>query len=130
MFVCTGNSARSQMAEGLARQMAGPLWEVYSAGIEPKGVNPHAVLAMRESEIDISAQTSKVIDPDLLAGMDLIVTLCGDARDRCPVIPPSVTHLHWPLPDPATAEGSEDEVTQAFREVRDEIAKRIKSLLA
>lgn len=100
MFLCTGNSARSQMAEGLARQMAGPKWDVYSAGIEPKDVNPHAILAMRESGVDISAQTSKGIDPDLLGDMDLIVTLCGDARDRCPVTPPSVTHLHWPLPDP------------------------------
>lgn len=117
------------MAEGLARGLAGTGWEVFSAGIEPKGVNPHAVAAMKEIGIDISSQTSKMIDPALLATMDLVVTLCGDARDRCPITPLGVKHLHWPLPDPAAVEGSEREIMGAFRSVRDDLQKRIRLLL-
>ena len=129
MFVCTGNSARSQMAEGLARALGRGQVEVFSAGLEPKGVHPLAVEAMREIGIDISSQTSKLIDPDLVRQMDVVVTLCGDAKDRCPVLPPGTVHIHWPLPDPAAAEGTEAEVKQAFREVRDALQELISALL-
>lgn len=118
------------MAEGFARQMLGSDWEVYSAGIEPAGLNPRAVEVMREVEIDISHHTSDPIDPALLAACDLVITLCGDARDRCPVTPPTVKRRHWPLEDPARATGSEEKIMAKFREVRDEIAARVRELAA
>ncbi|WP_042501950.1 arsenate reductase ArsC [Thermaerobacter marianensis] len=126
MFLCTGNSARSQMAEGLARSLLGGAWEVYSAGLDPKGVHPLAVRAMDEIGIDIRAQSSKPIDPALLDRMDLIVTLCDDAAERCPVTPPHVRRWHWPLPDPAAVEGTEEQRLAAFRRVRDELHRRIR----
>lgn len=129
MFLCTGNSCRSQMAEGFARHLGGDRWEVYSAGLEPAGLNPRAVEVMKEEGIDISAQESKPIDPDLLRSVDVVVTLCGDAHDRCPVTPPHVRRLHWPLPDPARAEGSEDEIMAVFRRVRDDIRGLVEGLL-
>lgn len=139
MFLCTGNSCRSQMAEGWARYLAQELQgtsstsqpiEVYSAGLEPAGLNPRAVAAMAEVGIDISQQTSKAIDPQLLSQMDVVVTLCGDAEERCPVTPPSIRRLHWPLPDPARATGSQEEVMDSFRRVRDEIGERVRQLLS
>jgi len=117
------------MAEGLARQMAGSKWEASSAGIEPKGVNPYTMRAMHEVGIDISGHTSKPMDPDLLTRMDLIVTLCGDARDRCPITPPRVRHLHWPIADPAAVRGTDEEIMRAFRDTREEIARRVRELL-
>lgn len=130
MFVCTGNSCRSQMAEGFARALAGDQWEVYSAGLQPAGVNPLAVRYMAEVGIDISAQTSDALDPELMRRMDHIITLCGDAEERCPLTPPSVRRQHWPLPDPARASGSEQEVARVFRAVRDDIARRVREWLA
>lgn len=130
MFLCTGNSCRSQMAEGFARALFGATWEAYSAGIEPAGLNPRAVEVMREVGIDISSQTSDPIDPGLLKQMDLVVTLCGDAEERCPVTPPEVKRMHWPLPDPAKSKGTEEEIMARFREVRDEIRKRVEELLS
>ncbi|MFC6254278.1 arsenate reductase (thioredoxin) [Secundilactobacillus hailunensis] len=124
-FLCTGNSCRSQMAEGLARTLLSPEWEVRSAGVERHGLNPVAVQVMAEVGIDISQQYSKLIDPDYLANCDVVVTLCGDARDRCPVTPPQVRRVHWPLPDPAQAVGDEETKLRVFREVRDEIQARI-----
>ncbi|MEW6547445.1 MAG: arsenate reductase (thioredoxin) [Bacillota bacterium] len=129
MFLCTGNSCRSQMAAGFARHLGGDRWQVYSAGLEPAGLNPRAVEVMRELGIDISGQVSRAIDPDLLRSMDLVVTLCGDARDRCPVTPPHIRRLHWPLPDPARAEGTEEEIMAVFRRVRDEIQELVAQLL-
>lgn len=129
LFLCTGNSCRSQMAEGFARALGRGKVEVYSAGIEPAGLNPRAVAAMAEAGIDISGHSSDPIDPEVLKNADLIVTLCGDARDRCPVTPPTVRREHWPLPDPARAEGGEDEIAAAFRAVRDEIRERVAKLL-
>ena len=126
MFLCTGNSARSQMAEGLARHLFGDRWEVYSAGLEPKGVHPLAVRAMDELGIDIRHQRSKVIDPDLLGRMDLVITLCDDGAERCPVPPPHVRRLHWALPDPAAARGTEEQRLAAFRRVRDELLARLR----
>lgn len=129
MFVCTGNSARSQMAEGLARKMGRGKLEVFSAGLEPKGLHPMSMRVMADIGIDISAHTSKLIDPELLRTMDVVITLCGDARDRCPVLPPGITHMHWPLPDPAAIEGPEDAVLEAFRSVRMNLQERIATFL-
>lgn len=127
-FLCTGNSCRSQMAEGFAHELLGPEWTIASAGIERHGLNPSAVAVMAEVGVDISQQESTLIDPDYLAGSDLLVTLCGDARDRCPVVPASVKRVHWPLPDPAKAEGSEAERLAVFRSVRDDIRQRVLGL--
>ncbi len=129
-FLCTGNSCRSQMAEGFARHLAGDRWEVASAGIEPSVVNPLAVAVMAEVGIDISRQVSKPIDPELLHRAAVIITLCGDAEERCPVTPPRIRRMHWPLPDPAKATGSESEVRAAFRAVRDDIGRRVEALLS
>lgn len=127
-FLCTGNSCRSQMAEGFARQYFGQQWRIASAGIETHGLNPRAVQVMAEKGIDISQYHSKLIDIDYLNSSDLVVTLCGDARDRCPVTPPTVKKQHWPLPDPAQAQGSEMEILAVFRQVRDEIQRRVQEL--
>lgn len=127
-FLCTGNSCRSQMAEGFARQYLGQQWRIASAGIETHGLNPRAVQVMAEKGIDISQYHSKLIDIDYLNSSDLVVTLCGDARDRCPVTPPTVKKQHWPLPDPAQAQGSEAEILTVFRQVRDEIERRVQEL--
>lgn len=127
-FLCTGNSCRSQMAEGFARQYLGQQWRIASAGIEIHGLNPRAVQVMAEKGINISQYHSKMIDIDYLNNSDLVVTLCGDARDRCPVTPPTVKKQHWPLPDPAQAQGSEAEILTVFRQVRDEIERRVQEL--
>ena len=124
-FLCTGNSCRSQMAEGWAKHYLGEAWEVKSAGIEAHGVNPSAIKAMNESGVDISDQTSDVIDPDVLNKATLAVTLCGDAADKCPMTPPHVKREHWGFDDPAKAKGSEEEKWQVFQRVRDEIGQRI-----
>lgn len=116
------------MAEGFARKLLGSDWQVASAGIEAHGLNPLAIKVMAEKGIDISHNQSKLIDPDYLANCDLVVTLCGDARDRCPVTPSSVRKLHWPLPDPAQATGTHAEVLTVFRQVRDEIEAAISTL--
>jgi len=124
-FLCTGNSCRSQMAEGWAKQYLGEEWEVKSAGIEAHGVNPSAIKAMNEVGVDISNQTSDVIDSDVLNHVTLAVTLCGDAADKCPTTPPLVKREHWGFDDPAKAEGTEEERWQVFQRVRDEIGQRI-----
>ncbi|TFB21731.1 arsenate reductase (thioredoxin) [Filobacillus milosensis] len=127
-FLCTGNSCRSQMAEGLGKEILGDEWEVHSAGIEAHGLNPKAIEMMNEIGIDISNQESSIIDRDVLNHATFVVTLCGDALDNCPAIPPSVKHEHWGLVDPAKAEGTEEEVDQVFRDVRDDIKERIEEL--
>ena len=129
-FLCTGNSCRSQMAEGFAKQFFGPDWRIASAGVETHGLNPRAVAAMAEAGVDISKQYSKLIDDTYLQSTNIVVTLCGDARDKCPVTPPSVTRLHWPLPDPAAVSGTDAVVMNAFRSVRDEIKRRVQDLAA
>ncbi|BAQ08568.1 arsenate reductase [Bacillus sp. OxB-1] len=125
-FLCTGNSCRSQMAEGWGKHYLGNEWDIFSAGIEAHGVNPKAIEAMREVEIDITNQTSDIIDPDILYNADLVVTLCGDAADKCPVTPSHVRRVHWGFDDPAKAEGNEVEKWRVFQQVRDEIGDRIK----
>lgn len=129
LFLCTGNSCRSQMAEGFAKTVGKNAWEVHSAGINPVGLNPNAVRVMAEAGLDISGQTSKPIDPDMLAKADLVITLCGDAAESCPTTPPGVLRIHWPIEDPAKAGGKKDEVMASFRAVRDEIRKRVVELL-
>lgn len=128
-FLCTGNSCRSQIAEGLARHLGADKIDVHSAGVEAHGLNPRAVATMKEAGIDISHHESKLIDSDLLNRADYVITLCGDANDRCPVTPPHVKRLHWGFEDPAKATGTEDEVQAKFREVRDAIQDRIHGFL-
>lgn len=128
-FLCTGNSCRSQMAEGWLRTLAGDRMEVHSAGIERHGLNPRAVAAMAEAGIDISHHESKLIDSALLNRADYVITLCGDAEETCPWTPPSVRRIHWGLPDPARAVGSEAAVQEAFRTVRDAIGAHIRQFL-
>ncbi|MFB9769149.1 arsenate reductase (thioredoxin) [Lactiplantibacillus modestisalitolerans] len=127
-FLCTGNSCRSQMAEGFAKRILGPDWQVASAGVEVHGVNPLAVQVMAEAQAPITGQTSKLIDPDYLRQCAVVVTLCGNARDRCPRLPAGVRQLHWPLPDPAQATGTSTERLAAFRAVRDDLQQRIEAL--
>ena len=101
LFLCTGNSCRSQMAEGLLRAMAGGRYDVFSAGTRPHGVNPDAVRAMREVGIDIAQQQSQHVDEFLHAGIDLVITVCDKAKESCPVFPGNVERLHWSFDDPA-----------------------------
>ena len=126
-FLCTGNSCRSQIADGLAKSILNSNeWEVRSAGIEAHGINPRAVKIMNEINIDISQNKSEIIDIDYLNSSDLVITLCGDALDNCPVIPKNVEHQHWGLEDPAKATGTEGEIMAMFRETREEIERRIR----
>ncbi|SMO68080.1 arsenate reductase [Balnearium lithotrophicum] len=131
-FICTGNSARSQMAEGFAKYYAKKLGknvEVYSAGSSPAGyVHPLAVEVMREIGIDISKQKSKSLEEIPLNKLDLTVTLCGDAAENCPIVPRANVQ-HWRLFDPVRVEGTIEEKLKAFREVRNEVIKRVKKLI-
>ena len=129
MFLCTGNSCRSQMAEGFARELGKGILEPYSAGVSPQGVNEKAVRVMNETGIDISRQQSKPIDRELLKKMNVIITLCDNAARSCPWTPPEIKLIHWPLDDPAKAVGSEEEVMNEFRRVRDEIKVRISGFI-
>jgi len=130
LFLCTGNSCRSQMAEGWLKHLGGENFEVFSAGIEAHGKNPRAIRAMQEAGVDISDQESDMLDPALLNSLDLLVTVCGHADEFCPVAPVSCKKEHWPFDDPAKSTGSEEEVMDDFRRVRDQIRKRIKAFVA
>ena len=130
LFLCTANSCRSQMAEGFARKLATQGIKVYSAGTEPKGIHPLAIKVMQETGFNISDQESKGLDAIPLEKINLVVTLCGEAAESCPTLPKKTEHLHWPLPDPALAKGSEGEILEIFREVRDEIRARVGKLLS
>lgn len=125
LFLCTGNSARSQMAEGFLRSVAGERFDAMSAGIAPKGLNPLAVTAMREVGIDISSQRSKDVMEFLGTPVQYVVTVCSNAREKCPVFPATVKFMHWDLGDPAAVQGTEEEKLAAFRKVRDEIVAHI-----
>ena len=124
-FLCTGNSCRSQMAEGFAKKYL-PDWDVQSAGIEAHGLNPNAVKAMAEVGVDISNQTSDIIDEAILNNATLIVTLCGDAADKCPMTPPPIRREHWGFDDPAKATGTDEEKWLVFQTVRNAIEALIK----
>ena len=130
LFLCTGNSCRSQMAEGFARDLGKGAVEPHSAGLMAAGVNRHAIAVMDEAGIDISVQRSKEIDWDLLRTMDVIVTLCANALESCPVTPKEITRFHWPIKDPVGATGTEEEILTEFRRARDEIRVRVVRLLA
>ncbi|MCM6846857.1 arsenate reductase (thioredoxin) [Lactococcus lactis] len=127
MFLCTGNSCRSQIAEGYGHKILEG-WEVWSAVIVTHGLNPHAVKVMAEEGIDISSQKSELIDLDYFNECDLIITLCGDALDKCPMIPKGVNHEHWDLQDPARATGTESEILAEFRKTRDLIKEQVKMI--
>ena len=129
MFICTGNSCRSQMAEGFARRLGSGLIEAHSAGLIPAGVNKNAVKVMSELGIDISDQDSKSIDFKLVYSMDMVVTLCSHAELMCPRTPTNVTRVHWPIEDPVGATGSEEKVLNEFRRARDEIRGRVIGLI-
>lgn len=125
LILCTGNSARSQMAEGLLRHESGEQFEVYSAGTKPSVVRPEAITAMREIGIDITGHRSKSINEFAGKPLDTVITVCDNAKELCPVFPGTVQHLHWPFNDPAAVDGSEQERLDAFRKVRDQIHGRI-----
>ena len=129
LYLCTGNSCRSQMAEGWTRWLGGKRIEVQSAGIEAHGKNPRAIAVMQEAGIDISSQESTIVSDDMLRRADLVVTVCGHADEQCPVLPPGVKKIHWPLTDPAKATGSEAQIMDAFRATRDEVEQRVTDLL-
>lgn len=130
LFLCTGNSCRSQMAEALLRRaVPTTVVDVASAGTDPKPVHPNAIMAMREIDVDISAQRSKSLQLFLGQDFDYAITLCEDAQRTCPSLPGTARHLHWPLTDPAAAKGTEEERLEAFRCVRNELSARIEGLL-
>jgi arsenate reductase (thioredoxin) len=128
LILCTGNSARSQMAEGLLRHDGGGAYEVYSAGTQPTSVRPEAIAAMREIGIDISGHRSKSADEFLGRDLDLVITVCDNARETCPVFPAQVERLHWPFEDPAAVSGDEETRLAAFRKVRDQIREKLRTL--
>ena len=123
LFLCTHNSARSQMAEGLLRDMAGERFEVFSAGTEATRVRPEAISVMAEIGVDICAQGSKTLERYLGEPFDYVITVCDDANEACPFFPGARARLHWSFPDPSRAE--DDERLAVFRKVRDEIRARI-----
>ncbi len=129
LVLCTANSARSQMSEGLLRELAGDRLEVASAGTHPSVVNPFAIEAMRERGIDISHHHSKNLRELLDQPWDTVITVCDNAAENCPIFPGKVERIHWSFPDPAAVEGSDDDKRQAFREVRDAIEARFRSWL-
>jgi arsenate reductase len=131
LFLCTHNSSRSQMAEGLLRARGGPAFEVWSAGTEPRSVHPLAIRAMLEIGIDISAHSAKGIEAFAAQPpMDLVVTVCHEAQETCPFFPNARHQVHWGFPDPSRVTGSEEERLTAFRQIRDRIAVKINQFLS
>jgi arsenate reductase len=128
MFICTHNSARSQMAEGLLRHLAGDRYEVFSAGTESTRVNPLAIKAMAEKGIDLSHHTSDHIDKFMGMEFDYVITVCDKAKESCPYFPTNKTQWHWSFEDPSAATGTEEERLAKFREVRDQIEERLRIL--
>ncbi len=129
MFLCTGNSCRSQMAEYLARTVfAEEKYRVLSSGTDPQEVHPYTHRVLGEVGIDSSDAHAKTIDAGEMAEFDLVITLCGDARDNCPILPSTVRQVHWPIKDPAACTGPENCKMEAFRRVRDELHERIRAL--
>lgn len=129
LFLCTGNSARSQMAEGLLRNLTGDRFEVFSAGVEPAQVNPLAIKVMLEMGIDISNQRSKSVMEFLNERFDYVITVCDNANETCPVFPGKYKKIHWGLKDPAGAKGAEEEKLMIFRETRDNLKGKITDFL-
>jgi len=133
LFLCTGNACRSQIAEGWARNLSRHFGQdsfvIQSAGIESHGKNPRAIKVMQEAGIDISLQESTKVTDEMLEQTDYVVTVCGHADEHCPILPAGSRKEHWPLNDPAKAQGNEDEIMQVFRASRDDIKNRVKDLL-
>jgi arsenate reductase len=129
MFLCTANSCRSQMAEGLARQLGKGTIEAYSAGLFAFHVHPRAIEVMEEIGIDISRQKSEEMDENLLQEMDFVITLCSHAEETCTVTPQNIKRIHWPIRDPVGTIGTEEEILKDFRRARDEIKKKIEVFL-
>jgi arsenate reductase len=127
LILCTGNSARSQMAEGLLRQLAGDRFEVFSAGTLETYVRPQAIQAMAEIGIDITAQYSKSQDLFANQPFDYVITVCDNAREHCPIFPGKAERIHWSIDDPAFAGNTEEERLEAFRRARNELASRLKA---
>lgn len=130
LILCTGNSARSQMAEGLLRHLAGDKFDVESAGTIASFVRPQAIAAMAEIGIDISGYRSKCLDEFLGEAFDYVITVCDNAVENCPVFPGRATRIHWSFDDPADATGNDGERLVVFRRVRDEIAEKLKIFVA
>lgn len=130
LVLCTGNSARSQMAEGLLRHIAGDKVEVESAGVAPSHVRPEAIEAMREVSIDISSHRSKSVDEFLDRRFDYVITVCDNARESCPVFPGNAERIHWSFDDPASVEGDRATRLASFRRVRDEIREKLNAFAA
>ena len=129
LILCTGNSARSQMAEGLFRHAGGDRYEVFSAGTHPSIVRPEAIAVLAEIGIDISRQRSKSVDEFVTQPLDLVITVCDNAKELCPVFPGRTERLHWPFEDPAHVDGTEEQRKAAFRKVRDQIQQKIRVFL-
>lgn len=130
LILCTGNSARSQMAEGLLRHDGGEAFEVESAGVEPSHVRPQAIEAMRELGIDISGHRSKSVDEFAGREFDYVITVCDNANERCPVFPGKTKRIHWSFDDPAAAEGDDAARLAVFRRVRNEIRERLRLFIS
>lgn len=130
LILCTGNSARSQIAEGLLRHEAGDRFEVYSAGTRPTTVRPEAIVVMGEIGINISGQWAKSVDEFTGQEFDYVITVCNHAMELCPVFPGRSKHLHWSFKDPAAVQGSDEDRKAAFRKVRDEIRGRLDTFVA
>lgn len=129
LFLCTGNSARSQMAEGWLRHLAGDRYEAASAGTDPVGVNPLAVEAMKEAGIDIASHRSKKLDSYLGHRFDHVITVCDRAKQTCPLFPGALRTHHWSFEDPAVAEGTHAQRLDAFRTIREQIRQRVVEFL-
>jgi arsenate reductase len=125
LILCTGNSARSQMAEGLLRHMAGDRFDVFSAGTTPSLVRPEAILAMHEIGIDISYHRSKSVEEFAHHPFDCVITVCDNAKERCPIFPGATKHLHWPFEDPPPLEADPEASLPIFRKVRDQMREHI-----
>jgi len=125
IILCTGNSCRSQIAEGYLRHLAGNIFDVTSAGLEPSLVNPRAIQVMAEDGIDISSHSSKNVDQFAGQEFDHIITVCDNAKERCPIFPGNGKRIHWSFRDPADAAGSEKEILEVFRTVRDQIKEKL-----
>lgn len=125
LFLCTANSCRSQMAEGMVNHFMGDRLEAFSAGTEPSFVNPRAIEVMREIGIDISGHRSKNLDEFSDRSFDYVITLCGDANEKCPLFFGGAQRIHLGFPDPARTRGTEDEIMEEFRKVRDDIRDRL-----
>jgi arsenate reductase len=125
LILCTGNSARSQMAEGLLRSMAGDEFDVHSAGVAPTAVKPEAIAVMQEIGIDISQHRSKSVDEFADQSFDFVITVCDNANEQCPVFPGKTERIHWSFEDPALATGDKEHRQLVFRRVRDQIKDRL-----